>query len=116
LARPRDGVRSFAAAEVLTGMRVRFDGEVWLNPGDDGWHFVTLPTDLADEIRARSEGRGRPFGSLAVRAMIGTTTWSTSLFADTKSASYLLPIKADVRRRERIDNGDIVGITVELAH
>jgi hypothetical protein len=28
-------------------------GEVWLYPGDAGWHFVTLPPDLADETRAR---------------------------------------------------------------
>ena len=54
----------------------------------------------------------RPFGSLPVRAAIGRTSWSTSLFADTRTASYLLPVKADVRRREGIGDGDAV--TVEL--
>jgi hypothetical protein len=32
--------------------------------------------------------------------------WSTSLVTDTRSASYLLPVKAEVRRRERIEDGD----------
>jgi hypothetical protein len=90
----------------------RFDAEAWLSPGDAGWHFVTLPTDLADEIRARSEGR--PFGSVPVTVTVGATSWETSLFADTKSASYLLPLKADARRRERIVAGDRVTVTVEL--
>jgi hypothetical protein len=36
-------------------------GQVWLHPGTAGWHFVTLPAETADEIRARFAGVHRPF-------------------------------------------------------
>ena len=89
-------------------------GEVWRYPGDGGWHFVTVPPDVADELSVRYADRHRPFGSLRVRATLGSSTWSTSLFKDTKSASYLLPVKADVRRRERIEDGVVATIRIEL--
>lgn len=89
-------------------------GEVWRHPGDGGWHFVTVPPDLADELNVRYADRHRPFGSLPVRASLGSSTWSTSLFKDTKSASYLLPVKAEVRRRERIEEGATATIYIEL--
>lgn len=88
--------------------------EVWRYPGKGGWHFVTLPAHLADEIRARHARTHRAFGSLPVRASIGSSTWSTSLFADTRSASYLLPIKADVRRRECIEDGDVATVRIDV--
>jgi hypothetical protein len=88
--------------------------EVWRYPGKAGWHFVTLPLDIADEVRARSAGSANPFGSVPAQVSLGTTTWSTSLFADTKSASYLLPLKAPVRRREGITAGDTVTLAILL--
>ena len=88
--------------------------QVWRHPGAGGWHFVTLPAEVADAIRDGGRGSHRPFGSLPVVASLGSTTWSTSLFADTKSASYLLPVKADVRRRERVEEGDTASIRLEL--
>ena len=88
-------------------------GEVWRYPGTGGWHFLTLPPEVADEVRARSAAK--PFGSIAARVTAGAVSWETSLFADTKSASYLLPLKADVRRRARIEAGDTVTVTIVLA-
>lgn len=93
---------------------MRFDAELWRHEGGAAWHFVTLPHDIADEIAERAAKLHRPFGSLPIRATIGATTWTTSLFADTKRASYLLPVKADVRRRERLDAGQHVSVAVEL--
>jgi hypothetical protein len=92
-----------------------FDAEVWLYEGDAPWHFATLPVDVADELRARTAGRRRGFGSIRVQATIGSTTWETSLFPDRKSGSYLLPVKAEIRRREQIEPGDTVTIALDLA-
>jgi hypothetical protein len=75
---------------------------------------VTLPADISDEIRARFAGAHRSHGSLPVRATLGTSSWDTSLFADNKSSSYLLPIKADIRRREDVAVGDTVTLTLDL--
>ncbi len=87
--------------------------EVWRYPGDPGWHFVTLPDDVADELRARFAGRHRRFGSIRVQVTLGSSTWATSLFADRRSGSYLLPLKAHVREREAIAAGQVVTLTIE---
>ena len=89
----------------------RFSAEVWRHSGMSGsWYFLTLPPDAADEIRATTEHRG--FGSVRVRATIGTTSWETSVFPDTRSGSYLLPVKAAVRRAQDLDDGDVARVTV----
>jgi hypothetical protein len=98
----------------MDGATYTVTAEVWLYPGEAGWHFVTLPPDVADDVRARSGASARPFGSVPARITIGGTTWSTSLFADTKSASYLIPLKAPVRRREGIAAGDTVTLVITL--
>ena len=74
--------------------------------GESAWYFLALPGGLADEIRARTEHVG--FVSVKVTATIGSSTWSTSVFPDASSGSYLLPVKAAVRRAEGIDDGDVV--------
>ena len=95
-------------------MTHEFEAELWRHTGEAAWHFVTLPDDLADALRAWHAEQHRPFGSLRVTATIGETTWATSLFADTKRGSYLLPVKAEVRRREQIVDGDRVHVWVTV--
>jgi hypothetical protein len=86
--------------------------EVWLWPGKAAWHFLTLPEDVADEIHARFAHGA--FGMVPVRATIGQTTWDTKLFGDTKRDSYLLPLKAAVRRRAGVEEGDTVTVRLDL--
>ncbi|MEZ5251296.1 MAG: DUF1905 domain-containing protein [Ilumatobacteraceae bacterium] len=45
---------------------------------------------------------------------IGSSTWNTSLFPDSKSASYVLPVKKPVRTAEQIRAGDQVDVSIEL--
>jgi hypothetical protein len=87
--------------------------EVQKYPGITGWHYVTLSADVVDDIRARYGSSARAFGSLAVSVEIGHSQWSTSIFYDNNSESYVLPVKADVRKREDVAEGDTV--TVRLA-
>jgi hypothetical protein len=94
-------------------MRYEFRSEVWLYTGRGAWHFVTLPADLGDSLR-RMWGGSRGFGSIRVRATVGETSWRTSLFPEAKSGSFVLPLKAEVRRREDIQTGQTRLFTVEL--
>lgn len=71
--------------------------------GATAWYFLTLPVDLAEEIRSRVERVG--FGSVRVQVRIGTSTWATSVFPDKGSGSFVLPVKAAVRRAEDLDDG-----------
>lgn len=92
----------------------RFTAELWLYDGDAGWHFVTLPGELADDVRARSAGGQSGFGSVRVRVRVGETTWTTSLFPDAKTRSYVLPVKKPVRTAEDLSAGDRVDVELEL--
>ena len=86
---------------------------VWLwSEGKGRWHFLTIPPEEAVEIRAHSLGeQRRGFGSARVEATINEVSWRTSVFPQ-KSGGYILPIKADVRRRAGIAAG--IEVTVEL--
>lgn len=87
---------------------------LWLwSGGTASWHFITIPEELCDEIRAESFARRAGFGSVRVDATIADVTWRTSVFPQ-KSGGYILPVKADVRRRTAIVAGDEVEVTLEL--
>ena len=80
----------------------KFTSEVWLYPGMAGWHFISLPKNQSEAIKKKFGANARGWGSLRVSVTIGKTTWKTSIFPDKKSGTYLLPLKADVRKKEGI--------------
>ncbi len=81
-------------------MHFTFTTPLWLYAGKGAWHFVTLPKDAADEIRFfNSLAKG--FTPLKVTATIGKTTWKTAIFPDSKSGSFVLVVKADVRKERK---------------
>ncbi len=87
---------------------------LWLWSGESGsWHFVTIPEEQSGEIRAHAFGGPRGFGSVRVEARIGDVSWRTSVFPQ-KSGGFLLPVKAEVRRRAGIAAGNEVTVTLEL--
>ena len=89
---------------------------IWLwSEGKGRWHFLTVPPEQALEIKleATAAGPRRGFGSVRVAATIGAVTWRTSIFPQ-RSGGYILPIKADVRRRAGIAAGDEVSVSLEL--
>jgi uncharacterized protein DUF1905 len=92
----------------------RFRAVVWLHTGEAAWHFLTLPTDVADEIDLLTEDDRRGFGSVRVEATIGHATWRTSIFPDASSESFVLPVKKPVRTAEGIEDGDEVDVLLEL--
>lgn len=87
---------------------------IWLwSEGKGHWHFLTIPAAEAVEVKALSFGNRRGFGSVRVEATINEVTWRTSVFPQ-KSGGYILPIKADVRRRAGIAAGNEVTVELEL--
>lgn len=94
---------------------VDFEAELWIWDArrDESWTFVTLPADASQEIRELSEGPRRGFGSVRVRATIGGSAWTTSIFPDSKSGCYVLPVKRAVRKAEDLDAGEVASVKVE---
>lgn len=87
---------------------------VWRYPGMAGWRFVTLSKKQSAQISARFGLLKRGWGSLPVWVTIGNTIWKTSIFPDKKSEAYLLPLKAEVRKKEAIADGDTILFLIEI--
>lgn len=89
-------------------------GPMWLWSGENAsWHFISVPEGQAGEIRAHGLMSRGGFGSVRVEARIGDVTWRTSVFP-VKTGGYILPVKAEVRRKAEIAGGDTVSVTLEL--
>jgi hypothetical protein len=61
------------------------------------------------------KGLTKGWGSLPVEVTIGKTTWKTSIFPDSKSGTFILPIKAVVRKKEEVYEGDARTIVFSVA-
>ena len=93
---------------------MEFDAPLWLWSArrTDAWTFVSLPTDLADEVLDLVGDSTRGFGSVRVEVTVGATTWRTSIFPSTDT--YVLPVKKAVRQAEHLDVGDPVRVRLVL--
>ena len=104
---------TFQSSLVLTAV-ISITATLWLWSGDSGsWHFITVPEQQSSEIRAHAFAGPRGFESVRVEATIGGVSWRTSVFPQ-KSGGYLLPVKAEVRRRADIAAGDEVNLRLKL--
>ena len=92
----------------------KIKSEVWLYPGMAGWHFLSVPKKQSEEIKKMFGAMKRGWGSLPVVVTIGKTSWKTSIFPDKKAGGYLLPLKADVRKKEKISAGDKITFSLEI--
>jgi hypothetical protein len=88
--------------------------KVWLYPGKAGWHFVSIPPNTTQDIDFYFGHAKKGWSSLPVTITVGATTWTTSIFADKKTGTYLLPVKADVRKAEGINVADEISVQLEL--
>ncbi|MEQ1819273.1 MAG: DUF1905 domain-containing protein [Terricaulis sp.] len=94
--------------------RFAFSAKIWRSTAGAGWFFLTLPEAQTMPIKTRALGHMKSFGSLRVTAKIGTTTWNTSIFFDTKAGAFVLPVKTDIRQKESIALGDTVKCAIEF--
>lgn len=103
---------SWDAARVV----VDFTAELWIWAArrQERWTFVSLPAEASEEIKDRAAGTPRGFGSVRVRARVGTSAWTTSIFPDAGRGCYVLPVKRAVRTAQGVDVGDTLSVTVEL--
>ena len=93
---------------------ISITGPLWIWTGENGsWHFVTVPEEQSDEIRAHCLASMRGFKSARVEATVNGITWRTSVFP-MKSGGYILPVKAEVRRKANIAVDDEVTVSLDL--
>ncbi|MEY3366917.1 MAG: hypothetical protein RI973_72 [Bacteroidota bacterium] len=93
-------------------IKYAFTAAVWLHPSPGGWHFVSVPKIIADEIRTNLSGLETGWGRLKATAAVGNSIWETAIWFDTKMNTYLLPLKAGIRKSENLAAGENVAVTI----
>lgn len=89
---------------------------VWDARRQDTWTFVTVPPEVTSLIEDAADARGprAGFGSVRVEVRLGTSTWRTSVFPDSSSGCFALPIKRAVREANGTQPGDEVTVHVRV--
>ncbi len=77
-----------------------------------GWTIVSLPKALADEIRNNFKCLEQGWGRMKIAAKVGNSEWQTAIWFNTKLDTYILPIKAAIRKKEKIALNEDVKVTV----
>jgi hypothetical protein len=95
-------------------IKYHFVGMPWRHPSPGGWYFISLPPEISVEIRSLFKSEEQGWGRLRVTASIGKTEWQTAIWFDLKRETYLLPLKADVRKKESIGTGMEVDVVIRV--
>jgi hypothetical protein len=96
------------------GPTFEFTAELWEHEKGN-WCFVSVPEDEGEEIHAITDDvLTRGFGSVKVDVVVGPCRWSTSLFPDKATGSFVLPVKQDVRRKNDVEPGDTVTVSLTI--
>jgi hypothetical protein len=93
-------------------MNLEFDGPIWFWRGPAPWYFVTVPPPECAALKAILQRVTYGWGMIPVTVQIGKTRYKTSLWP--KAGSYIVPIKASVRKAETLEEGDTVTVQLEV--
>ena len=77
-----------------------------------GWTIVSLPKEISIEIRDNFKYLEEGWGRMKATAKAGNSEWKTAIWFDTKQDTYLLPLKAAIRKKENIALNEDVEITI----
>lgn len=93
-------------------MRFEFTGPVieWRGPAP--YFYVVVPQESSEEIQELSGAVTYGWGVIPVEAVIGETSFTTSLFP--KDGRYLLPLRHAVRKSLGIGLHDQVAVELRL--
>lgn len=78
----------------------RFEAKLFRTPGKGGWHFVTVPTDLAPPVMGS-------WGMTPVIAKVDGKGWNTTIWHDKQGRSYL-PVPKKIRGKK--EDGELVSV------
>src|SRR3989344_7647772 len=93
---------------------------VWREGNRDGddkgaWRFARVPEDISAKIKEMQKGRlRRGWGAVYAKAKIRKSEWVTSVFPDRHSATYILPLKKQIRYEENLYDGIDINVSIEI--
>ena len=91
-------------------VQIHFEAQVIYWRGPSPFFFVPVPAPHDATLRGVAKAVTYGWGMIPVQARLADTVFTTALFP--KDQTYLLPLKADIRRRANVTAGDT--ITVEM--
>lgn len=95
--------------------QLSFRSKVVVWPGSTAaWRFLYVPKKESAVLRKDYGRFSRGFSSLPVTVTVDSISWDTSIFYDSRSESYLLPLKAAVRKKAGIDDDDTVTCKLKI--
>ena len=97
-------------------LKYSFSGKLWKFQTKGSWFFVSLPKTLSKKIRDLHYVSEEGWGRLKTSARIKNTEWSTSIWYDTKIGTYIIPVKAAVRKSESLSEDKLVKIYLTFHH
>jgi len=92
----------------------QFTATIWKHGDVGGWYFVSLPAKLSQEIRTNLQWQEEGWGRMKSIAVIRETQWETAIWFDKKRNTYLLPLKAAIRKSESLEINDSVELTIKI--
>ena len=99
----------------MIDLEFSFTSEIWLWQAEKAaWHFLALPVEMSEDIKAFTKHLARGFRSVKVEAQIGDTSWKTSIFPSKEREAYILPIKKSVRTAEDIGAASVVTVDLRI--
>jgi hypothetical protein len=93
-------------------MNIEFNGKIWFWKGPAPWFFITVPAKQSHELKSIVGLVTYGWGMIPASVRIGKTEWKTSLFH--KDGHYIVPIRASVRKAEKLEEGDEVTVRLEV--
>ena len=101
-----------AGAKKGSQVRFKFRTEIieWRGPAP--FFYAPVPQEHVEELRRAAKVASYGWGVVPVEAKIAGVTFTTSLFP--KGDTYLLPLKADVRRKTNITVGDEISVVMTV--
>jgi hypothetical protein len=96
---------------------LQFSAKLWKWAGGKvAWYFVSLPHNLYAEIKTSYPLSQTGFGSIPVEVSVAQSCWKTSIFPDSKSQTYLLPVKKSVRLKEGLQQDCELLVTLDILY
>ena len=93
-------------------MNIEFTGKIWFWKGPAPFYFVTVPEEQSRDLHFISGSVTYGWGMIPVTVRLGQTEWQTALWP--KDGGYIVPLKASVRKAEKVAEGDSVTLRLEV--
>ncbi|NMH86747.1 DUF1905 domain-containing protein [Flavivirga sp. Y03] len=93
-------------------MKYEFSAKMWKDASSGGWFFVSLPQVMSKEIRKNFGWQEEGWGRMKTLAQIREFKWDTAIWFDSKTGVYLLPIKAEIRKKSKLEINEKIEINI----